>query len=1241
MKLKKALSSILAIAMILSTMSFTAFAAGDATAENAVASIGDRYYSTVALAMADADANDIIIIHKDINDTFALTAPTVAPLTFKAAIDGIKITGRALLPQTAIAGAVTYDGFDFTGNTDWTVYQWDGPEKLADLELVFKNCEFGAKGICIGYDATKPDWNLKKLTIDNCKASDAKEVFSLQYVNEVVIENCDFSNATDRLINVSAASGNVTVSGSNFGSGSVQLSQNVGTEERNLTVENSTFTGDKAVVIHENLTNASTPIGTVELTGNTVEETTEIVNFKDDSVEAVGYLASAVVTFSGNKTVDDVEVKEISNGCEVVEGTIVPKVDVTVDSTTAWSAAINNATDVNEDGIITYGVSGKVTVDATQIKGAAENIYIIGLTEDAELCVDTTGNGNFYIKDNTIKTVNFVNITLSRLNGSWAYDVDNTNKFFTVWTVGSKAEQVNYTNCVFPNGSAAAYPGKTVYTNCDFTNNTDTNFGVWVYAKGETVITGCEFTGNAGVKTYGYAGQTEMNTVIEDTVFNVTEKPAVVVSGLGTVALTDVDVDNCTYGVWETAVVGGNMATVTLDGVAPTYVAQCQDKYGSTVYVTNADYAESVVEEANSTTNSPVDNVVKIVGEDFVAYYASLDAAIEAAEDGDTITLLEDNEISSHIQFSKNITIDLDGNTLNMKAEPNTAGFYPELRKCSYYITADVTFANGTMVVSNTEYASHGNFFVEVGDSLTFDGVELTTNGINAFALIQTYGNLEFVDKTDVSVNNENSTFVYSEENLGAVNVDDSAITLENVNGGITGSGIGFNATESEITMTNVGGNGLANVNGTVTDTNISITGAENGIKNTIGTLDVAGDSNITVADSTEYDIKLGATAGLDVADTATVNAEIYIEPTVNPDGTDNLAETVKLTFEATDKQGVYNIYVEATEAGKTINRLSTVQGTFALDNDRMSYTLAPVDGVQLTNDIDTENVYVFNFNGENAPDASGAKILIGTVTFGGYGKFNFTVTDGKVKTALLEDNIVSEYIPNGDTTGENAKQGNLDLNESAITGAEVVEAKRDVKVVISFNNELGDVINEADYNDMTVTLTGANGEEHIAQVGDMVDVLDADGNVTGQAANYTAEKAEMTFNVTAGYRYTVVVSGAGYRTARYTTIVDAAEDTLVLNFWNNALENADRTERTDYIEAGVDRSLKSVTFLAGDIAEDNIIDKYDLAAVVSYFGKYNLKSSTETYKYARYDLNRDGKIDSDDIAYVLASWNK
>ena len=54
--------------------------------------------------------------------------------------------------------------------------------------------------------------------------------------------------------------------------------------------------------------------------------------------------------------------------------------------------------------------------------------------------------------------------------------------------------------------------------------------------------------------------------------------------------------------------------------------------------------------------------------------------------------------------------------------------------------------------------------------------------------------------------------------------------------------------------------------------------------------------------------------------------------------------------------------------------------------------------------------------------------------------------------------------------------------------------------------------------------------------------------------------------------------------------------------------------------------------FVVGDIAMDYIVDKYDLAAVTSYYGTYNLTDENKI----KYDLNRDGSIDITDVAYVL-----
>ena len=89
--------------------------------------------------------------------------------------------------------------------------------------------------------------------------------------------------------------------------------------------------------------------------------------------------------------------------------------------------------------------------------------------------------------------------------------------------------------------------------------------------------------------------------------------------------------------------------------------------------------------------------------------------------------------------------------------------------------------------------------------------------------------------------------------------------------------------------------------------------------------------------------------------------------------------------------------------------------------------------------------------------------------------------------------------------------------------------------------------------------------------------------------------------------------------------------DDKELTFWNNVMDE-DRA-----VEEDVFATTK--TFLAGDIVKDSNINIYDLSAVVSYFAKEN---NTEEYSdYAKYDLDRNGVIDSRDVAYVLVSWGE
>ena len=114
--------------------------------------------------------------------------------------------------------------------------------------------------------------------------------------------------------------------------------------------------------------------------------------------------------------------------------------------------------------------------------------------------------------------------------------------------------------------------------------------------------------------------------------------------------------------------------------------------------------------------------------------------------------------------------------------------------------------------------------------------------------------------------------------------------------------------------------------------------------------------------------------------------------------------------------------------------------------------------------------------------------------------------------------------------------------------------------------------------------------------------------------------------------RYTLNFKGDGYRPYSVTTTPSDATESVTV--WNNALDEA-----AAVVVKGDGTAAKTadVTFLAGDIVADGRINLYDLSAVVSYFGQVDITDD----RYIAYDLNRDGKIDSRDVAMVLVSWGK
>ena len=284
-----------------------------------------------------------------------------------------------------------------------------------------------------------------------------------------------------------------------------------------------------------------------------------------------------------------------------------------------------------------------------------------------------------------------------------------------------------------------------------------------------------------------------------------------------------------------------------------------------------------------------------------------------------------------------------------------------------------------------------------------------------------------------------------------------------------------------------------------------------------------------------------------------------------------------------------------------------------------MNYESLGIDGVtNAEKSIKKADTYALRLVAD-AERMSGKELKIGQVKFYGQGNITFTVSEGEVVTTEYGTNLGQYYTLDTDP----ATTDNLIVN--GITNNTVAEVTRDVVVNVAFNHKVRE--NKYWNNDMfTVT------------------VKDGFGNVQKQDLEITsAEAGACKFNVKlaedAG-RITVTLEAPGFRKYVYNTTVEAGTEPLVLNFWNNVKRNEEINgvviDPAIEIEAGTN-VFKTDNFLVGDIVMDYTVDKYDLAAVTSYYGMYKL---TDADKYIKYDLNRDGNIDIRDVHYVLHTLN-
>ena len=230
-------------------------------------------------------------------------------------------------------------------------------------------------------------------------------------------------------------------------------------------------------------------------------------------------------------------------------------------SYSSFSDAVN-AAEPDGSGVITYEISGKVDVTATDWVQVAKagltgptKVKFVGKTGDAEICI--TGGLAILADQKYDIDVSFTNLKLSKPNPTYGGDYGHSTNYFTCWlrNTGAAENTVTYTNCTFPNGVCNNQYGKTVFNNCQFTNSA--NYNLWNYG-GNTEVKNSAFTGVRGIKTYNEGTLAVAPTVkIEQTTFSgLTEKAAIVASKATDITLTNVTATGCIKGLLQKDIEG-------------------------------------------------------------------------------------------------------------------------------------------------------------------------------------------------------------------------------------------------------------------------------------------------------------------------------------------------------------------------------------------------------------------------------------------------------------------------------------------------------------------------------------------------------------------------------------------------------------------------------------------------------------------------------------------------------------
>lgn len=582
-------------------------------------------------------------------------------------------------------------------------------------------------------------------------------------------------------------------------------------------------------------------------------------------------------------------------------------------------------------------------------------------------------------------------------------------------------------------------------------------------------------------------------------------------------------------------------------------------------------------------------------------YYSTLEEALKAAQTGETVTLVADTTYAIN---GLDKSIDLGGHTLTLK---DGTGY-----------VKNVVISNGTVIANDLNNNQQGIISAYEGvfelrgvkfycDNLHKTNTPYIFNAEYGYDFMVTNGSEIYITNYDYSGASEQEGYVFAANGSSCTVIDGSEVHVDGATGAFLQN---TKIKDSKIDVKNVESGFKATTNDlTIENSEVTIDGCEIGFDIRDGiSLTINGSANkktnVTVKNASVAGIKLSGDATYSKNDDANVIASVYTVA-----DSESVAEKLNVkVVEVSGKKGEYNIVIEGAD-DKNINE-------FVNAELKISTTAAGYEVVESNNDITIvenkavgkENVYMFRWN--KAERKAEKEIVLGTIVIPQAGSF----TVGIDKTYANEV-IATKY----NTTDEAYFKGDTLTIADAID-TNVAEDVRSIRVNISFVHDIFKDVSD-DYKYMTVTLKDSLGKKY-----EPVTVTIDDKN------NGHADFKD----IPVGY-VTVTLEAKGYRKFTYQTNMKSGKDendALVLSFWNSVELNAKSVE-----EGG---AAMAHNFLAGDIAMDYIIDEYDLAAVTSYYGTYDIgsMSAKDQEKLVKYDLNRDGQIDITDVAYVLHSLN-